>query len=187
MKRVISSLVFLWVSVFCVLAQDDALVGLSKESVRLQDDRLWGAVWEPRADVGYSQNNGQDEWYLAIHIPCPDTYLDVEEGRKVSLEYTDGTKEIVEVLSSSTSYDNFFANSVLVEVYKRIIYIIPNFDNLLHKRLKMIVIQRSNGKIWKIETESRRAKRLPGEIKTAMKQASDSYKEKVENDNYFNE
>ncbi len=116
-----------------------------------------------------------------------DTYLDISEGHKVSIEYTDSTREVLEVKAAPKSYSNTIINHRVVDIYQRRVLVYPNYDNLTQKEIRRIVIQRTNGKVWIIDTKPKRAKKLLKEFANAMQEAVASYRTKVSNDNYFSE
>ena len=116
-----------------------------------------------------------------------DTYLDIEKGHKVSIEFIDDTREVLLVQEVDKSYSNTVVNYRIVNVYKTNVLIYPNYEVLISKPIRRIVIQRTNGKVWIIETKAKRAKKLLVEFKKSMSEAYSSYKNKIANDNYFNE
>lgn len=162
-----------------------AQVGICKKAVSLEDNSFVGSLWEPTGTVNYTESNGQGLYGLVISMNTSDTYLDMEIGNKVSIEYTDSTREIVTIQSSSKSYSNTIISHKVVDIYERNVLVYPKFDDLIHKSLKRIVIQRGNGNVWIIETKPKRAKKLPEEFQKAMNEAQASYKTKVSNNNYF--
>ena len=74
-----------------------------------------------------------------------------------------------------------------LDIEKGHVLIYPNYEVLISKPIRTIVIQRTNGKVWIIETKAKRAKKLLVEFKKSMSEAYSSYKNKIANDNYFNE
>ena len=174
--------------IFAALAQySSAQVGIAKKALSLQDNSFVGSLWEPNGTVSYTEKNGTGLYGLVISLNTSDDYLDIFEGHKVSIEYTDDTREVLEVKSAPKSYSTTTVSHRVVSIYQRCILVHPNYDNLTQKEIKRIVIQRTNGKVWTIETKPKRAKKLTKEFATAMQEAVASYKTKVANDNYFGE
>lgn len=174
--------------IFALLVQHaSAQVGIARKALSLQDNSFVGILWEPCGTVNYTEENGTGIYGLVISLNTKDDYLDIFEGHKVSIEYTDDTKEILEVKAATKSYDNTIISHQVISIYQRRIFIYPNYDYLTQKEIKRIVIQRTNGKVWTIETKPKRAKKLTKEFTNAMKEAAESYKAKVANDNYFKE
>lgn len=163
-----------------------AQIGICNKALSLQDNSFVGSLWEPTGTVNYTEKDGQGIYGFVISMNTSDTYLDMEEGYKVSIEYNDSTREVLVIQSSAKSYSNTVINHRIIGIYKRNILVYPNFENLTHKLLKRIVIQRSNGNVWIIDTKPQRAKKLIEEFKKAMDEAKSSYKTKVSNNNYFN-
>ena len=153
----------------------------------LEDNSFAGILWEPTGTVNYTEENNVGIYGFVISLNTNDAYLDIEVGHKVSIEYTDETREVLVVDAAPKSYDNTIANHRVVDIYQRRVLIYPNFDNLIHKEIKRIVLQRTNGKVWTINTKPKRAKKLLSELAKAMDEAKESYKTKVANDNYFDE
>ena len=164
-----------------------AQVGIANKALSLQDNSFVGSLWEPRGTVNYTEENGTGIYGLVISLNTSDDYLDILEGHKVAIEYTDETKEVLDVKAAPKSYDNTVVNHKVVSIYQRRVLVYPNYENLVQKEIKRIVIQRTNGKVWIIETKPKRAKKLQKEFATAMQEAVASYKTKVSNDSYFNE
>lgn len=173
---------------FAVLLQHaSAQVGIAKKALSLQDNSFVGSLWEPNGTVNYTEENGTGVFGLVISLNTSDDYLDIFEGHKVSIEYTDDTREVLEIKAAPKSYNNTVVNHRVVSIYQRRVLVYPNYDNLTQKEIKRIVIQRTNGKVWIIETKPKRAKKLLKEFVNAMQEAQTSYKTKVSNDNYFSE
>ena len=134
-----------------------AQFGIANKALSLQDNSFVGILWEPTGTINYSEKNGEGVYGLVISMNTSDTYLDIEKGHKVSIEFIDDTREVLLVQEVDKSYSN------------------------------TVVIQRTNGKVWIIETKAKRAKKLLVEFKKSMSEAYSSYKNKIANDNYFNE
>ncbi len=162
-----------------------AQVGISTESIALEDNNFIGIIWEPEGDVTYSEKNGQPRYGFLIAVKTSDNYLAVKEGNKVSIEYTDDTREVVEISSVGTYFSTQTVSNSVVSIYRRNMLVYPDFGALTTKLLKRIVIQRNNGNTWIINTTARRAKKILKELPAAMKSAEDSYKQKAANDSYF--
>ena len=177
-------LIFLLVSLcYTSLAQ----VGVSNSELSLEDNQMFGIIWEPVGLVSYAETNGTGIYGLTIFIKNSDDYLDIDIGHKVSIEYTDGTREVLTIQGTSSHYYTKVISNSVVGIYRRSALIYPDFNNLRSKDIQRIVIQRTNGKIWTINTTSRRAKKLKKEFAKAMQEAYSSYMTKVANNNYFNE
>lgn len=182
MKRTILSLLVWYVTLYA-----SAQVGIANKALSLQDNSFVGILWEPTGTVNYQELNGEGSYGLVISLNTSDTYLDIEAGHKVSIEFTDETREIYPVQLSEKSYDNTIVSHQVVSNYTRRILIFPNYESLTTKQIKRIVIQRNNGKVWIIETKPKRGGKLIKEFAEAMSEAYESYKTKVSNDSYFNE
>ncbi len=182
MKKIILSL-FVW----SVTLYTSAQIGIANKALSLQDNSFVGILWEPTGTVNYQEVNGEGIYGLVISLNTSDTYLDIEAGHKVSIEFTDYTREIYPIQISDKSYDNTIINYDVVSIYTRRILIFPDYENLTTKQIKRIVIQRNNGKVWIIETKPKRGKKLIKEFAESMSEAYESYKIKVSNDAYFNE
>lgn len=178
---------FVFIFCFSVALNASAQVGIAKKALSLQDNSFAGILWEPTGTVNYTEENNVGIYGFVISMNTSDTYLDIEVGHKVSIEYTDDTREVLVVDAAPKSYDNTIINHRVVDIYQRRVLIYPNFENLLHKEIKRIVLQRTNGKVWTIDTKPKRAKKLLSEIARAMGEAKESYNTKVANDNYFEE
>ena len=179
------TLIFLIAIAF--LQNVSAQVGICKTALSLEDNSFVGSLWEPTGTVNYTEENGTGLYGLVIALNTSDEYLDIYEGHKVSIEYTDDTREVLDIEAAPTSYDNTIVNHSVVNIYQRRVLVYPNYENLTQKQIKRIVIQRTNGKVWIINTIPKRAKRLPKEFANAMQEALSSYKTKVSNNNYFEE
>ena len=164
-----------------------AQIGSCKEQFSLEDNSFVGSFWEPKGTISYTEKDGVGKYGFIISIFTDDTYLDCNIGHKVSIEYTDDTKELYEIVNNPKSYETKVVAHKIVSIYQRMLLIYPNFENLSNKCIKRIVIQRANGKVWAIDTKPKRAKKLMTEIPKAMKEAYESYLSKVSNDNYFKE
>lgn len=162
-----------------------AQIGFANEALSLEDNKFVGIVWEPKGLVTYEKLNGDGTYGLLISLKSDDTYYDVLEGYKVSIEFTDETRQVLSVTMSETSYDNMVVQNTITDIYMRRILIYPDFKDLTTKTIKRFVIQRSNGKILIIDTKPKRAKKLLNEFKKAMSEACSSYNNKVSNDDYF--
>ena len=184
MKSLYSKLIVL---AFALVFYNDvsAQVGIAKTAISLQDNSFVGSLWKPDGTVNYTEEKGAGVYGLVISMNTSDEYLDIYEGHKVSIEYTDESREILEIIAAPTSYDNTVINHRVVDIYQRRILIYPNFENLTTKEIKRIVIQRTNGKVWIIETKPKWAKKLPNEFAKAMQEALESYRIRVSNNNYF--
>lgn len=162
-----------------------AQVGLSSQSIPLEDNNFIGIVWEPEARVYYYEKGEKEYYGLLMVIKTSGDYLGVNEGNKVSIEYTDGSREVVEVVNSFTDFKTHVSNNTVTSVYMREIQVLPDFAQLTTKQIKRFVIQRNNGNLWTIDTTSRRAKKILKELPPAMQSAVASYRKKVANNNYF--
>ncbi len=178
---------FLLLFTIAFFTKVSAQVGICKTALSLEDNSFVGSLWEPNGTVNYTEENGVGIYGLVIALNTSDEYLDIYEGHKVSIEYTDDTREVLEVEAAPTSYDNTIVSNSVINIYQRRVLVYPNYENLTQKQIKRIVIQRTNGKVWIINTTPKRAKRLPKEFAKAMQEALSSYKTKVSNNNYFNE
>ena len=163
-----------------------AQIGMCSKALSLQDNSFVGGLWEPTGTVNYTEKNGEGIYGLVISMNTSDTYLDMEIGYKVSVEYTDSTREVLTIAETAKNFGTKIVSHSVVEIYKRNILIYPNYDNLTSKTLNRFVIQRGNGNVWIINTKPKRAKKLIPEFQKAMQEAKSSYKAKVSNDNYFN-
>lgn len=83
----------------------------------------------------------------------------------MSIEFIDDTREVLLVQEVDKSYSNTVVNYRIVNVYKTNVLIYPNYEVLISKPIRRIVIQRTNGKVWIIETKAKRAKKLLVEFK----------------------
>jgi len=164
-----------------------AQMGVASQRVSLEDNSLIGIIWEPMGTVYYYEEDGRGIYVLEIRIKTSSGYLGVEKGNKVSIEYVDGTREVVDVLHSETHYQQEVSNGKVTEIYMRDIMVCPDFNALTTKQLKRFVIQRTNGNMWIIDTAARRSKKLLREFSEAMSSAVQSYRRKVNNNNYFNQ
>ena len=164
-----------------------AQFGIANKALSLQDNSFVGILWEPTGTINYSEKNGEGVYGLVISMNTSDTYLDIEKGHKVSIEFIDDTREVLLVQEVDKSYSNTVVKYRIVNVYKTNVLIYPNYEVLISKPIRRIVIQRTNGKVWIIETKAKRAKKLLVEFKKSMSEAYSSYKNKIANDNYFNE
>ena len=163
-----------------------AQIGMCSKALSLQDNSFVGGLWEPTGTVNYTEKNGEGIYGLVISMNTSDTYLDMEIGYKVSVEYTDSTREVLTIAETAKDFGTKIVSHSVVEIYKRNILIYPNYDNLTSKTLNRFVIQRGNGNVWIINTKPKRAKKLIPEFQKAMQEAKSSYKTKVSNDNYIN-
>lgn len=164
-----------------------AQMGVASERVALEDNSLIGIIWEPMGTVYYYEQDGRGIYGFEIRIKTSNGYLGVQKGNKVSIEYVDGTREVVAVVHSETHYQREVSNNKVTEIYMRDIMVYPDFNALATKQLKRFVIQCTNGNMWTIDTAARRSKKLLHELPDAMSSAVQSYRRKVNNNNYFNQ
>lgn len=183
MKRllVISSMAITMLQSVC--AQQ---LGASKPFA-LEDNAFVGKLWEPYGTIKYTEKDDVGAYGLSIWIKTGDDYLDISKGHKVSIEFSDGTRNLSSVLGVSTNFTTKIVSNSVVSVYHTIVLTKPDVEELTQKQIKRIVLQRTNGKVFVIEPTQRRSKKLMAEISNAMKEAVQSYKTKVANDNYFAE
>ena len=87
MKRTILSLLVWYVTLYA-----SAQVGIANKALSLQDNSFVGILWEPTGTVNYQELNGEGSYGLVISLNTSDTYLDIEAGHKVSIEFTDVTR-----------------------------------------------------------------------------------------------
>lgn len=163
-----------------------AQVGIANTALSLEDNSLVGALWEPTATVNYTENSGQGIYGLVIAMRTSDNYLDISTGNKVSIEFTDSTREVLDIKDVAQKYSNTVSNYRIIDIYQTNILVYPNYSNLTNKQLNRIVIQRNSGNVWIINTKPKRAKKLIKEFTKAMQEAVSNYKIKVSNNNYFN-
>ena len=161
-------------------------VAVSPTELSLADNKFVGSLWEPKGTVSYTKENNKELYGLVISLNTSDDFLDIYIGHKVSIEYIDGTRDIYVIKNSTkvlkikkVGYNN-------INVYNCNIFITPNYENLINKEIKRIVIQRENGNIWVIDTKEKRAKKLMTEFKNEMAVAKNKYQTKVKNIDYFN-
>lgn len=183
MKRIFILVALLVTLITTTSAQQ---LGASKP-LALEDNAFVGMLWEPYGTIKYTEKEGVGAYGFSIWIKTNDDYLDIEKGHKVSFEFTDGTRELSSVLNVSTNFTTKIVNNAVVSIYHSIILTKPNVEDLTRKQIKRIVLQRLNGKVYIIEPTPRRSKKLLTEIGQAMKEAVQSFKTKVANDNYFSE
>ena len=105
-----------------------------------------------------------------------DNYLDISTGNKVSIEFTDSTREVLDIKDVAQKYSNTVSNYRIIDIYQTNILVYPNYSNLTNKQLNRIVIQRNSGNVWIINTKPKRAKKLIKEFTKAMQEAVSNYK-----------
>ena len=183
MKKSIILLLFI-ISVSSVNGQ---YVAVANKFFALENNHLFNVPWESMGTIIYTDYNIKDNsgYGLAIAINRPHDYINIMDVAKVSIEYIDDTKEIVDVKMVSQYTYTVDIDNKQTEVYRRVVTVFPNCENLVNKQLRRIVLQCSNGDVWIINTSSRRSKKLKKEIKRAMDEAFFSYIAKKQNDNYF--
>ena len=159
--------------------------GRASKALSLEDNSFVGIIWEPTGTVNYTEIEGNPSYGLVVVITTSNQYLDVEPGNKISIEFTDDTREVCEIGVTDKSYNNMVSSGRVVEMFSRNMLIHPNFDNMTSKQIKRIVIQRDNGNVWIINTKPKRAKKLVSEFQNAMKEAKADYQTRVTNEDYF--
>ena len=95
-----------------------AQFGIANKALSLQDNSFVGILWEPTGTINYSEKNGEGVYGLVISMNTSDTYLDIEKGHKVSIEFIDDTREVLLVQEVDKSYSNTVVNYRIVNVHK---------------------------------------------------------------------
>ena len=162
-----------------------AQTGFAEQPLSLEDNQWINLFWEPTGQVAYSETDTCSEYGLWISVRRSDDYLPTGEGKKIAIEFADGTKEVYEILQTDHECFTRLFDHRLIDVYDVGMLILPDFESLVTKRIQRIVIQLDNGDAHVINTKPKRAKKLLKEFEEAMQQAKASFQQKVVNNNYF--
>ena len=164
-----------------------AQVGLSKPFSLESGNKLY-AMMEAMGFIKCFDNAGVITYTMSITIPSAQDYLNISEGNKVSIEFTDGSRKMFPIYSSiKGDVQSGFVGAMPYRFCSNIIDFQPDFEDLTTKTIQRIVVQVDNGEMKVVTPKKKRSLKLPQLIKENMEDAFNKYQKGMENKNYFNE
>lgn len=178
MKRLLLLSLFL----ICMTSMWSQQIGAAGTTIILSE----GKIWRNKINVFYVERD-TNMYVLTLTIPRSAGYLDVKKGNKISIEFTDSTREVQTIKNVTKEYKDFISLISYRGTYVTTLVFFTNGENFSNKVINRFVVQTNNGTHFVLPIENRFAKQVPQNFKKAMEEAYASYKSKVANDNYFKE